>query len=236
MVTSSRSTRTCLGSILRMGTRHVPISRQAPYRFRSVAAQMTSRNSNVRLWALIGGGCLSVGGLIGFALGRSSAPTNPMVELVRPPSNQMAPSPIDDASDPTSSSGVRLPVVPEALTETPDPNQKSISVNEVIELLGDSWLTRDQESGLHLTAATGDSLGGQPHGEWSVIWIDRGWTEVGDYVLGARHGTWKLYDENGGLLRESTYYGGRRNGPLRDRDGPDSPWRRYDYLNGELIQ
>lgn len=110
-----------------------------------------------------------------------------------------------------------------------------VTINEVIDLLGEDWVTRDRESGLDLMAATGDFFGGQPHGEWTVVWTNRGWTEEGNYVFGARHGEWKLYNENGALIRLSTYFGGRRNGPLKDRDDPDSPWRHYEYLNDALI-
>lgn len=132
--------------------------------------------------------------------------------------------------------GVREPIGPDALSDTADSNESAVTVAEVIELLGDDWLTRNHETGLELTSATGDLLGGQPHGDWVVRWTNRKWTEKGRYVLGARHGTWKLYDENGELIRVATYFGGRRNGPLRDRDDAQSPWRHYEYLNGERLE
>lgn len=210
----------------------------------SVASNVVDRSHGLRGSAspVLLVGMLTLGLVIGFLAGQSRWIASHDVEDRRPETADRGPVvPLSSGSKSSvpviaEPAQVRVPVAADALSDSPSSNATSVTVAEVIELMGPDWVTRGQEPGLERVTATGEQLGGQPHGEWEVIWSQRGWTEVGNYVFGARHGSWKLYDEDGELLRVSTYFGGRLDGPLRDRDGPNAPWREYDYVNGELAQ
>lgn len=103
-------------------------------------------------------------------------------------------------------------------------------VAELIAELPPDWITPIEPP----TTGDGPTLGGVPHGEWTIHYPLRDWTEKGRFVLGSKQGRWEMFDAQGELVQVLHYRNGKKDGEVSERDAVTGEWNTWTYRDGKL--